>query len=231
MKRDYQKIDTLFKRDEKKVIIPSQYTCDEYKYLENCVFECSEKIDGTNIHIDMTGVDGDVIITYEGRTKDAETPKFLLDKLEELFPKEKLQKVFSSQWEDIRQGKCNVSVYGEGYGLKINKYGKQYNSKGCGFILFDVKIDEWWLNRESCEDIALKLGVDIVPIIGYMTILEAIEYVKKGFKSLVSEDPNLDAEGLILKTPMGLKFRNGKRIIAKLKDKDFKHYERIYGKL
>ena len=48
---EYQKINTLFKRDVKNVIIPSQYTCEEFSYLKDCLWECTEKIDGTNIRI------------------------------------------------------------------------------------------------------------------------------------------------------------------------------------
>ena len=43
---EYQKINTLFLRDEKKVIIPSSFTCDEFEYLKDCKWECTEKIDG-----------------------------------------------------------------------------------------------------------------------------------------------------------------------------------------
>ena len=31
---EYQKINTLFKRDGKNVIIPSQYTCEEFNYRQ-----------------------------------------------------------------------------------------------------------------------------------------------------------------------------------------------------
>ena len=54
MARDYQKINTLFMRDENKTIIPDQYTMEEFKWLENNKWECTEKIDGTNMHCDIT---------------------------------------------------------------------------------------------------------------------------------------------------------------------------------
>ena len=31
---EYPKINTLFKRDDKNIIIPSQYTCEEFNYLK-----------------------------------------------------------------------------------------------------------------------------------------------------------------------------------------------------
>ena len=95
--------------------------------------------------------------------------------------------------------------------------------------MFDVKIDKWWLNRENCEKIAEILEVPIVPVIGYMTLLEAIDYVKKGFKSTIAQNKEYDAEGLVLRTPCGLLGRNGQRLIFKIKTRDFQAWDRAYG--
>ena len=65
------------------------------------------------------------------------------------------------------------------------------------------------------------MGLKIVPIIGYMTLNEAIEFVKNGYKSTIAENKNYDAEGLVLKTKDGLLDRSGNRIITKIKTKDF----------
>ena len=54
-----------------------------------------------------------------------------------------------------------------------------------------------------------------------MTLDEAIDMVKKGFKSKVSEDPTLNAEGIVLRAPLGLLDRMGRRIITKVKAVDF----------
>lgn len=80
--------------------------------------------------------------------------------------------------------------------------------------------------REAIEDICAKLNIQVVPFIGWFTIDEAIEYVKKGFKSTISEDPTLDAEGLVLKAPLGILTRLGGRLITKIKTKDFQDLER-----
>ena len=103
----------------------------------------------------------------------------------------------------------------------IQKGGGNYIPNSVGFILFDVKVGQWWLRRENLEDIASKLNVPIVPLIGYMTLQEAIEFVSKGFNSIVSQTKNHGAEGLVLKTKSGLLFRNGQRIITKIKTCDF----------
>lgn len=134
----------------------------------------------------------------------------------------------SKSKQQRRRPPFQASIYGEGYGVKIQK-GGNYIKDGVGFILFDVKVGRWWLNREACEDIAKAFEIPIVPLIGYMTIPEAIEFVKAGFKSTIAENKDYYAEGLVLKTPCGLLFRNGERIITKIKTCDFQKYHAKYG--
>ena len=86
------------------------------------------------------------------------------------------------------------------------------------FILFDVKIGNWWLKREDVEDIGNKLQIHTVPIRGEGSIKDAIEFVKGSCNSAWGD---FQAEGLVLKPEIDLFARNGKRIITKLKCKDF----------
>ena len=224
---EYQKIQTLFKRDERNIIIPDQFTYPEFEVLKDLKWECTEKIDGTNIRIELTSSgnpeDG-IIMSFKGRTDKAIIPEHLLTKLNWLFDREHLMEVLNIT--DETQD-CNITLYGEGYGAKIQK-GVNYISNDVNFILFDVKIGKWWLDRESIKDIANKLGINVVPLMGYMTIPEAIEYVKKGFKSTIAENEDYDAEGLVLKTPCGLLKRDGERLITKIKTVDFRKYQLAY---
>ena len=225
---EYQKINTLFLRDEKKVIIPSSFTCDEFEYLKYCKWECTEKIDGTNIRVyisrEYDGEDDWLYgVSFMGKTNNSTIPEHLNLKLQQIFYRVDWKTVFPS----LMPGD-SVCLYGEGYGNKIQKE-SSYISNDVDFILFDVKYNNWWLERKNCEDIANKCGIKIVPIVGYMTIPEAIDLVKKGFKSSISEDKNLIAEGLVLKTPQGLLSRDGKRIITKIKHNDFVRFKNVYG--
>ena len=111
-----------------------------------------------------------------------------------------------------------VCLYGEGYGNRIQKVGKHYLSDSVGFILFDVRVGKFWLKRIDVENIASKMGVPVVPIIGAGTLLEAIEFVREGFHSSVG---SLQAEGLVCRPKVEMFDRQGKRIIAKIKSKDF----------
>ena len=246
MAQYYQKINTIFKRDQNpgkyhNCIMPNEgFTQPEFEFLRGCKFECTEKIDGTSMSIHIIPVDYTDIgnsfkvnytVEYHGKTEKADTPKHLQTKMEQLFPAEKMLEVFNKNvtYENVEDAikevnHSKVIVFGEGYGVKIQK-GGNYISNDCGFILFDVTVDGMFLLRESLEDIASKLEIPIVPLIGYMTVDEAIEFVKKGFKSTIAENKDYDAEGLVLKTPMGLLNRKGERIITKIKTCDFRQLE------
>lgn len=218
----YSKIQTLFKRDDKNIIIPDQFTYPEFEYLKDNKWECTEKIDGTNIRIELdfnVHDDGvrEVNVNFKGRTDEATIPAHLYRRLKELFDNVNWLEIF-----DITST-TSITLYGEGYGTKIQK-GGNYISSGVDFILFDVKVDKWWLQRDAVEDVANKLNIKVVPLIGYMTIPEAVEYVKKGFKSTIAENKDYDAEGLVLKTTTGLLRRNGERLITKIKTVDFRKY-------
>jgi hypothetical protein len=222
---EYPKIDTLFMRDDRKVIIPDQFCNPLFYHLSDLKWEATEKIDGTNIRVIVLPPEEDggmVSVEFMGREEVSEIPKRLLAKLKSLFPVEKLNEALNS---GERKLDSVAVLYGEGYGVNIQKPGKRYNPKDVDFILFDVKIGKWWLLRDNVEDIANKLGIKVVPIVGHMTIPEAIEKVRSGFLSTESDDETLQAEGLVLKCPYGICDRSGKRIITKIKTKDFRKLE------
>ena len=131
-----------------------------------------------------------------------------------------------SNTPDVSRIPRKYTLYGEGYGAGIQSGG--YYRKDNSYIGFDVKVDDMYLLREQRDDIFKKLGCDIVPFIGQFTIDEAIEFVKKGFNSRIATDEHL-AEGLVLRSPMGIKNRRGERIIFKVKTCDFVKRFNKYG--
>ena len=171
----YPKINTIWKRDEKNKfnIIVGDYSCPEFENINKWL--ATEKIDGTNIRVIFEPVPR--IIEFKGRTEKADIPKFLQKTLDETFNTQKLLEVFPKGEKII--------LYGEGYGNKIQSVGKRYCTT-TKFILFDVFIDGWWLQRENVEDIASKLGIEIVPSLGIKTTEEIIDLVKNGFESLIA---------------------------------------------
>lgn len=201
---EYSKIQSIFKRDEKThKFIEGRWSLPEFEYLQNNEWVFTEKIDGTNIRIIWDNWD----VSFKGRTDKAQIYEPLFAKLKEIFIPEKLTPIFDGP----------VCLYGEGYGARIQKGGGNYRSD-VGFILFDVKVGNWWLKREDLEGVAEQLEIPIVPIIGYGTLHEAILAIKSKVTSTFGD---FLAEGLVLKPKVELKARNLQRIMTKVKHKDF----------
>lgn len=203
----YHKINTLFKREMKNngKIIEGEWTCPEFEYLQNNIWSFTEKVDGTNIRI-MLGES----LTFGGRTDNASIPAQLVSRLNERFlPQEqKMREMFAD----------GCVLYGEGYGPKIQKVGGNYRIDQ-DFVLFDVKVGQWWLQREDVVSIAADLGLDVVPIIGRGTLHDAIRMAKEGIKSTWGD---FEAEGIVARPITELKSRGGNRVITKIKCRDWK---------
>lgn len=214
--KEYPKIQTVYLRDPEtnfKTLLEGQFALPEFEYLKDCVWEWTEKIDGTNIRVlfDHSGA------RYAGKTEEAQIPSFLAAKLSELFPSNKLYDLFMP--DGINQV-MQVCLYGEGYGARIQKSGEHYISDGVSFILFDVLVNGNWLKREDVIDVADKLGIRAVPIKGVGTLEQAVGLVRSGFASSVTQEFCM-AEGLVMRPIFELKNRVGQRIITKIKHKDF----------
>lgn len=205
---EYHKIQTVYKRDmasKYKTLIEGQFSLPEFEYLASNLWMFTEKVDGTNIRVMFKNG----AITFGGKTDAAQIPAQLVAVLNSRF-----LPLASSMGELFPDGAC---LYGEGYGAKIQKGGGNYRPDQ-DFGLFDVKIGDWWLQRSDVEDIASKLDVDVVPIVGEGTLHDAIASAKAG---IASRWGNFQAEGLVMRPKVELKARNGERIIAKIKCRDF----------
>lgn len=218
---EYHKIQTVFLRSPEtkyKELMEGVWALPEFEVLKDLQWTWTEKIDGTNMRILWDGI----TVRFGGKTDDAQIPSFLLKVLQDTFTKEKMTAVFGNA-EKVLPGNPlpQVCLYGEGYGAKIQK-GGNYMPNRTDFILFDCKIDNWWLTRSSIEDVAIKLGIPIVPVIGKGKLLDAIQFVKTGYKSIIAHNKDYPAEGLIMKPPVELFNRKGERILTKIKFKDFK---------
>jgi hypothetical protein len=141
-------------------------------------------------------------------------PTTLLTHLQHTFTREKLQK----QFPDARK----VILFGEGYGPKIQACGSRYR-KDVSFILFDVWIDGWWLEKESVLEIANALNIEhTIFATNLMTTEQVVEFVKSKPKSYIAEDRELVMEGIIARSVPLMLFRNHKTpIMFKLKVRDF----------
>lgn len=202
---NYPKIHSVFERDEKGKFT-SKFSKPEFEYLYRNKWECTEKIDGTSLKVFW---DGEKITFGRKSEKADQIPKDLFSKLNEIFSVSRFEEMFE---------KTPLLLFGEGYGNRIQKVGKDYIPNGVDFILFDCYIKEHWLQRENLIQVSKGLNLEVVPLVGTLTLEEAIFRVRSGFDSGLG---TAQAEGLILKTPDGLLNRSKNRIITKLKTKDF----------
>ncbi|MCU0748114.1 MAG: RNA ligase family protein [Akkermansiaceae bacterium] len=205
---EYHKIQTVFKRDmtnKGKTLLMEEYSLPEFEFLKDCPWVFTEKVDGTNIRVILE----EGRLRFGGRTNNAQIQITLIEQLRHIFEPQlsKLVEIFPA-------GAC---LYGEGYGAKIQKHGGQYGPNQ-DFVLFDVKIGDWWLERFNVEDIAAKLGIRVVPIIGEGTLADLVETTRKGIRSQWGD---FLAEGIVARPKLELRTRNNTRIITKLKTSDF----------
>lgn len=208
--KEYMKINNIFKFDEKYRTILGM--TETYEKLKNLEWIGTEKVDGTNIRIYWDGHN----IQVAGRTNKAQIPTHLMEYLSSTFLTQEMEYVFEQMFGDKE-----VYLFGEGYGYKIQKDGELYfeDRKSVGFILFDININGYDLSYDNVNNIAQKLGLEIVPILFKGTLDEAIEFVKKHYCSSLG-DLEHEMEGLVLQPSVLLYDSQHKLIRCKCKYRD-----------
>lgn len=236
----YHKINGLYKRHtdgpKKGKFIMGDWANPEIGYLRNNEWEFTEKVDGTNIRIGFSLVGDSLHVEFGGRTDNADLPKPLLARLREMFPDSP-----SGSGENFRVGRWMIDnditeaiLFGEGYGPKIQAGGGNYGTRQ-DFVLFDVKVGDWWLSRENVNDVAKTLEIASVPVLGTGTLQDAIDIVSTGItfnplqhwggsiiKGLKSQWGDFEAEGIVARPLVPMFDRKGQRIITKIKAVDFR---------
>ena len=209
--REYIKIETPFNRDMggTKKLVEGDWRNETVEFPKDNQWQCTEKIDGTNIGIVWDGHK----VSYQGRTERANIPAHLMNKLIEMFGGETNEELFEQKF-----GEMPVILFGEGYGAKIQNGGNY--RQDVSFILFDVYLpgSDIWLKRDSVEDIARAFGIDVAPIVLTGTLRDAIDFVKTKPKSTIGTAP---MEGLVCRPLVEMRDRMGRRVIVKVKVKDF----------
>jgi ATP-dependent RNA circularization protein (DNA/RNA ligase family) len=211
--REYPKIETLYDRDERThKVIPGKIRLPEFDLVSRWMV--TEKIDGTNIRVHLRH--GEVM--YGGRTDAAQLHASLVDWLRTRLPADKVRAAFGPGVEAI--------LFGEGYGPKIQKGGGLYRAD-VSFRLFDVLVvtpeRDWWLAVPDVADVASKLGIETVPVLGANLSLEAAVSLVRGVSLVARIDAGAgcEREGIVCRTDPMLLTRRGDRVMWKLKGKDF----------
>jgi hypothetical protein len=207
----YPKIESPFRRfvagPERNSLDLGAWSRPEFELLKDLPWEWTEKVNGTNVRVIWDGYK----VRFGGRTDNASMPIKLVDMLTEQFPEEILEQKF---------GSSEVTLFGEGYGPGIAAGSGIYNPSEVKFVLFDVWIGGWWLLRDNVTEVASSLAIDVVPLVGYLDVGQAIRIVTDG---LTSGWGGFLVEGLVGKAPLGLLSRGKDRLVMKVKTKDFRH--------
>lgn len=209
--KKYQKIDNVFKFDEKyRKILGLNEPFDTFKNIQ---WEGTEKVDGTNIRIHWNGYE----IDFAGRTDKSIIPQHLLEYLIKTFKTKEMEYVFEQMF-----GEKEVYLFGEGCGPKIQADGQKYFDEPT-FVLFDVNVDGYDLTRKNVNLIAIQLGLNAVPVLFHGTLEEAINWVSTPSLSFVGKCEH-EIEGLVLVPANDLQLydKHGKMLKCKLKYEDVK---------
>ncbi len=235
---EFPKIDTLYERDENFKVDTTKLRRPEFAIPREWIV--TEKIDGTNCRISLepehktttpcsSGCACAVewVVRFYGRTENSQMPTFLLEYLQKTFTLGKMK----SLWRGPGEAEYPLVLYGEGYGAKIQKGGGNYRrDSDVSFRLFDVLIGNTWLQRADVEEIAHKLIIKLVPFIktderSTFTTEEITKLVVGigGLRSVVAREEGTPsfAEGVVAFTDPPLFNGQGKRLMWKLKTKDF----------
>lgn len=206
----YPKIQTLYKRDMERPGKPlriGDWTNPEFAFLADCQWQFTEKVDGTNVRVRLSQ-EG---VQFAGRTDDAQFHPLLLGALTSLFAPD----IMRSQDDVLSQSE--IILFGEGYGPKVN-------GGGCyrvdhSFVLFDATVNGRWASRDELQSLSVTFGIDIVPLIGTGTLIDAEAMAREGFQSRWGP---FTAEGIVARPVVELQNRYGERIITKIKHRDFR---------
>ncbi len=227
----YPKIDSLYERWRKDIHTKEQlpegikfgdhiegiYSNPIFKYLRDCSWLWSEKLDGTNIRIIVPSQENpDIRIKIKGRDDNSSIPQVLIDWILDWIHREDAI---------IRDSFVNGAIlFCEGVGENIQKghlFGMQH------LKLLDIKVGNFWLEKTSIAEIATSLYLDFAPIRLEGTIQDAINFVQGNQRSafdngLLEDRTSLRIEGLVGQPYHRLFDAQGNRIQVKIKWEDFK---------
>lgn len=236
----YSKIQTLYTRDDKFKVTPvvreKEDTILALSKMTDIIVE--EKIDGTNAQIELYFHEAILTapaIGFYNRSNEIldKDIMFIGETLEKVIDLKKLRKWYYKEFCLDKDGKqkemgADVRIFGEVFGDKIQK--NIYTPKGVrDFRVFDIQVGSRWLSpkgrNEICNLLELKVVPKVVTLPKFPPFGECWDmFFKTGYnKSLLAKKYGRDEllEGYILRPKVSLYCNNGKRVMGKIKRKDF----------
>jgi hypothetical protein len=179
-----------------------------------------EKIHGTSAHISFSP--GNISL-IDGHIDGAEIKFFSGGMSHELFlslfDKDDLLQKFA-----LIGTKQKAVIYGEAYGGKMQGM-KEVYGPDAKFVVFEVKIGDYWLKVPDAEDVTNKLGLEFVHYDRIPCTIEALDAERD--KDSVQAFRNgmgwgKKREGIVLRPLIEVTTNDGSRIIAKHKGEAFR---------
>jgi len=167
-----------------------------------------EKVHGTSAHLGWKHKDKKIYLFQGGCSGDVFRSLFDMGVLHQRF-----SDIFPAS---------DVVIYGEAYGGKLQGMSETYG-KEIRFVVFDVKVDDVWLNVPNAEDVAHKFGLEFVDFTKITTDIQTIDAMRD-FRSVQAERADMGnkmREGVVLRPLQEMTKNNGERVIAKHKNAAF----------
>lgn len=161
-----------------------------------------EKLHGTSAHLHWNGEE----VTYFSGGEN-------FSNFYTLFDNDSLVSRFKEQPSN------NVTVYGEAYGGKQQGQSWRYGKK-LKFTVFDVKIDDNWLNVPSAERYVNSLGLEFVPYKLISTDIKSLDVARDSWSEQAKRngvEGDKPMEGVVLRPLLEMRTSAEKRVIVKHK--------------
>jgi hypothetical protein len=219
---EYPKTGNLFNRDPDTHLTPAALGLQSPAVGQIDRWLVTEKIDGMNMRVVWHPANGQLeeeLYIY-GRTDRAQIPGDLMATMRETFTSLALSKAFDTSDEHDPEALLpdRVVLFGEGFGAGIQA-GAHYGPTK-QFRLFDVVVNDWWLQWSAVEDIAQKLGIETVPVLARSATLDYVQTLVKVGASELLGDGHPKVEGVVARTDPYLFDQRGHRVMFKYKGKD-----------
>lgn len=188
--------------------IPNLYRPEAQQILQFKQLYALEKIHGTSAHISWK--EGQVRFFSGGES---------YSNFAALFDEAKLAQLFTE-----KIGHRSVVIYGEAYGGKQQKMSETYGHD-LRFVVFDVKIDDCWLNVDSAARFVASMDLEFVDYALIPGNLEAVDQERDRPSAQAVRNGITEArlrEGIVLRPPFEVTLNNGERLIAKHKRDEFR---------
>ena len=212
---EYPKTDNLWHRDpDTHLIQAGRFNKRRPDFDAVNRWHVTEKIDGTNIRVVITDK-----VAVLGRSDRADLPKGLADIIFNTLPTDPHLIFEDTHGFDPSTGDV-MTLYGEGYGAGIQSGGNYSSEKR--FRLFDVRVNETWLEWENVEVVAEVLNLRVVPVLASGVNLNTVIglVARNSEVAYLHTNTNVRQEGIVARAMPNLFNARGQQVKFKLKNAD-----------